>query len=343
MTPEKTRQVEALKAQHFGCEIEMNNITRKDAAKIVADYFRTHTVQHVGGIYDTYTAMDGNFREWNFVSDASICGPYECRCEMVTPILTWADIPDLQEIVRKLRRAGAVSNPTQGCGVHIHVDGAGHTPTSIRSLCNLMARYEKTLIQCVHIDQGRLDTYCQTVNKTFLRHLNDEKPNDMRRIEDLWYQFNGGCDRMSERLAHYNPSRYHMLNLHSFFHGHGTVEFRLFQFDNPHNAVKHGRVVRRKGGLDAGKLKAMIQLCLALNQYAKQLKHHWAGASTECCKKTDMDRFMYKLGMIGDEFKTARGYFKRGLEEGVAHTAPTPRVLPHEIIRHAITPTAVAA
>ncbi len=38
--------------------------------------------------------------------------------EMVTPILTYADMETLQELVRRLRRAGAKSDATRGCGVH---------------------------------------------------------------------------------------------------------------------------------------------------------------------------------------------------------------------------------
>ena len=55
-----------------------------------------------------------------------------------------------------------------------------------------------------------------------------------------------------------------MLNLHSYFNRYHTIEFRCFNFDE--------ETAERKGGLHAGQLKAMIQLCLALSQMAKQLK-----------------------------------------------------------------------
>lgn len=39
---EKTRkQIENLKSQTIGCEVEMNNITRQKAAKIAAEFFGT--------------------------------------------------------------------------------------------------------------------------------------------------------------------------------------------------------------------------------------------------------------------------------------------------------------
>ncbi|MFR6421611.1 MAG: amidoligase family protein [Coprococcus sp.] len=45
------------------------------------------------------------------------------------------------------------------------------------------------------------------------------------------------------RSQHYNDSRYHMLNLHATFTK-GTVEFRLFQFDEPTDRAP-GRHPRR--------------------------------------------------------------------------------------------------
>lgn len=41
MTEKTARQIEALKKQTIGVEVEMNNITRKEAAKTAAEYFGT--------------------------------------------------------------------------------------------------------------------------------------------------------------------------------------------------------------------------------------------------------------------------------------------------------------
>ena len=86
----------------------------------------------------------------------------------------------------------------------------------------------------------------------------------MQALSDIWYIGNS-----YDRNAHYNHSRYRMLNLHATFTK-GTIEFRLFQFDNPTN--------EKKGGLHAGQLKSYIQLCLALSQMALTQKT----ASSRC-------------------------------------------------------------
>ncbi len=328
MKLEDMNKIEAMKAQTFGVEIEMNHITRQAAAKVAAGYFGTGRYEDTAyrNGYYTWSAYDAKNREWKFSRDVSISGPDSEKCELVTPILHYEDIEFLQELVRRLRKAGAVSNPNNGCGVHIHVGGDGHTPTSIRALCNMMAKYEKTLIQTVHIDNGRLSDYCQTVDPDFLRRLNERKPKTMNELEDIWYKGYFG-----PRDTHYNPSRYHMLNLHSFFHGHGTIEFRLFQFDNPHRVAPGSNKYTSKQGLHAGHLKAMIQMCLALSNLAKMTKFSRLDTCRDCAKKTDVMRWFYKLGFIGEEFTTCRHYFARNLEAGIAHhahNAPAPATMP---------------
>ena len=128
---EKTRiQIEEMKKQTIGVEVEMNNIDRSRAAKVAAEFFGTgryENTAHRNG-YSTWSAWDSQGREWKFQKDVSISGPDSEKCEMVTPILTYADMETLQEMIRRLRKAGAKSDSTRGCGVHIHIGAQGHTP-----------------------------------------------------------------------------------------------------------------------------------------------------------------------------------------------------------------------
>ncbi len=111
MNEKIARQVEEMKKQTIGVEVEMNSITRNKAAKIAADFFGTgryeDTARRNG--YCTWSAWDGQGREWKFQKDVSIAGPDIEKCEMVTPILTYSDMDTLQELVRQLRHAGAKS------------------------------------------------------------------------------------------------------------------------------------------------------------------------------------------------------------------------------------------
>lgn len=111
---EKTRiQIEEMKKQTIGVEVEMNNIDRSRAAKVAAEFFGTgryENTAHRNG-YSTWSAWDSQGREWKFQKDVSISGPDSEKCEMVTPILTYADMETLQEMIRRLRKAGAKATP----------------------------------------------------------------------------------------------------------------------------------------------------------------------------------------------------------------------------------------
>lgn len=296
-----------MKDQTFGVEIEMNHIKREKAAELVAKFFGTTHYYKGGGIYNIWACKDKKGREWQFERDASIRGPELEKCEMVTPILKYEDIETLQEIIRILRHNGAISNPKEDCGVHIHVGADGQTPQTIRNLVNIMASHEDLLIKALKLDTFRLGRWCKPVDHRFLKEINEKKPTTMAELADVWYisqNENVGRDQ------HYNYSRYHMLNLHATFTK-GTIEFRLFQFNNP------GR--NFKGGLHAGMLKSYIQLCLALCDRAKKVKYASNKPMQMANQKFAMRTWLVqKLGFVGDEFKTARDILTRNLPGNAA-------------------------
>lgn len=233
--------------------------------------------------------------------DVSIAGPDEEKCEMVTPILTYGDIEDLQEIIRILRKAGAKSDASRGCGVHIHIGANGHTPQTMRNLTNIMASHESLLAEALNLDRGRISRYCRTVDERFLKEVNKKKPRTMSQFADVWYR---SQDENCGRTQHYNGSRYHMLNFHATFTK-GTIEFRLFQFDEPSEG--------KANGLHAGQLKSYIQLCLALSQMAKDAKAASSKPQQHDNPKYAMRTWLLRLGFIGEEFKTAREFLTKRL------------------------------
>ena len=141
--------------------------------------------------YSTWSAWDSQGREWKFQKDVSIAGPEEQECELVTPILTYGDIETLQELCRQLRHAGAKSDASRGCGVHIHIGAQGHTPQSLRNLANIMASHESLIAEALKLDRGRMSRYCRTVDPRFLEQVNRRKPRTMSQLADIWYTSNG--------------------------------------------------------------------------------------------------------------------------------------------------------
>ena len=308
MTEKTARQIENLKHQTIGVEIEMNSITREKAAQIAADFFGTGRSQNTASRngYSTWSAWDGDGREWKFQKDVSIAGPDSEKCELVTPILHYEDIETLQELVRQLRHAGAKSDASRGCGVHIHIGANGHTAQTLRNLANIMASHESLIAEALDLDHRRMSRYCRTVDPRFLEQVNKKKPTTMTQLADIWYTSHGAN---YGRDQHYNESRYHMLNYHATFTK-GTVEFRLFQFDAP--------TTDRRGGLHAGQLKSYIQLCLALSQMAKEVKTASPKPQQNENPKYAMRTWLLRLGFIGDEFATARDILTRRLSGDAA-------------------------
>lgn len=293
--------IAGMKAQTFGVEVEGNGITREKAAQVAAGFFGTNNFSYTAVVdgYFTWSAWDQQGRKWKFQRDVSIKGPDAQKCELVTPILTYDDMEMFLELLRQLRHAGMKSCPARGCGVHIHVglkgtDGRDHDAKSLRNLANMMAAHEEQIGRAIWIDQGRVGSYCKVVNQKFLERLNKAKPKTMEELKEIWYEGNNATYGQEQ---HYNNSRYHMLNLHASFTK-GTVEFRLFQFDNPHDG--------KQGGIHAGRMKAYIQLVLAMSNMAKEMRNAKAKPQQMENQKYAMYWWMRRLGMIGEEFETAR-------------------------------------
>ena len=312
MTEKTARQIENMKKQTIGVEVECNNITRQKAAKVAADFFGTGRYENTAwrNGYQTWSAWDQQGREWKFQKDVSIHGPEDEKCEVVTPILTYGDIENFQGLLRQLRHAGAKSCPSRGCGVHIHIgiksEAGDHNAKTLRNLVNIMAAHETQIGRAIHIDAGRTGHYCRTIDPDFLQRINRQKPTTMERLADCWYE---GNHANYNRTQHYNDSRYHMLNLHATFTK-KTVEFRLFQFAEPHDG--------KKGGIHAGEMKAYIQLCLAMSELAKELKY-----ASPKPQQTENEAYafrcwMLRLGFIGEEFETARQILMKNMDGNCA-------------------------
>ena len=300
--------MEEAQKQTFGVEIEMNNITREKAAKLAAEFFGTgryeDTARRNG--YCTWSAWMADGREFKFQKDVSIAGDDLHKCEMVTPILTYEDMETLQELVRILRKAGAKSDASRMCGVHVHIGAKGHTPQTLRNLANIMASHESLIAEALNLDHRRMNRYCRTVDPKFLETLNKKKPQTMAELADIWY---GAQDADYGRSQHYNSSRYRMLNYHATFTK-GTIEFRLFEFEAPADG--------KQNGLHAGRLRAYIQFCLALSQMAKEVKYASPKPQQHENPKYAMRTWLLRMGFIGEEFKTAREVLTKRLSGDAA-------------------------
>lgn len=288
-----------LKNQLFGVEVEMTGITRQKASAVVAEVLGTTVSRPDNSCYKTRTITDQASRKWKIMRDASItpvrndesnASIDEYKVELVTPPLEYGDIELLQNIIRKLRESGAKSH--NSCGIHIHIDGTNHNANSLRNLVNFMTSRQDLIYEALEIGD-RADRWCHKLNSSLLAEMKKDKNLSKETAEQIWYSsandgYTGGIS-----YDHYNSTRYHGINLHSYF-SKGTVEFRLF------NSTLH-----------AGKIKAYIQFCLAISAWAitsqdKIIFRSMSGYNTEQ-KVTIMRNILtQRLGLYGDEFKTCR-------------------------------------
>ena len=295
-----------IKDQCFGVEVEMTGITREDAAQALAEYFGT-SPHYYGRTYDTWTVMDREGKEWKLMSDSSIDAEYstgagyaptsdrDYQVEMVTPKLTYAELPKLQECVRRVRKAGAKVN--NSCGIHVHVDASNHNRQSLKNLLGIMYSKEDILFKALQVNEDRAAQWCRKVREPMLRQartLSSDETSDLTQLENIWYE--GFENDGRTRHDHYNRSRYYALNLHSTFYR-GTVEWRCF------NSTLH-----------AGKVAAYVNLCLAISAQAI------AQRSTVMRKtRSDNELFTFRvwlvrLGLNGEEFKHTRDHLLAHLE-----------------------------
>jgi len=289
----------------FGIEVEFTGITRVQAAKVAAEFLGGR-IESGNDYYNTQKVIAPDERVWKFMSDGSIKtqkkergriveAGREYSVELVSPILTYReDIETLQELIRRLRKAGAFAVPSC-CGIHVHIDGANHTPRSIRNFINIIASKNDLLYKALQIEPERM-RFCKKMDAALVEKINRRKPKTMATIESIWYEGYEGS-----RRQHYHGSRYNFLNLHSFFNGNGTIELRGFNSE-----------------LHAGKIRSYIVLALALNHQALTQKCASSKKPQVENEKFAMRTYLNRIGLIGDEFKNCREHLCKHLDGNAA-------------------------
>ena len=293
-----------LKDQYFGCEIEMTGLTRQKAAEAVASLFGTMARQtHESRIYDPWEVIDNEgqkmavclrFQHPRLATDWAAAG-FQWRWNLqggneFPQTGNTAKWGKLQEVVRALRHAGAVVNPS--CGMHVHVDASKHNPASLKNALSIMYSKEDILFKALNVNESRVERWCQKVREPMLEKIRKLPTNTtMDRLRQEWYEGSDGS------YEHYNWTRYYALNLHSVFYR-GTLEWRCFE-----------------STLHAGKVRSNITLALAISAQA-------INQSCTHAKKTEIGdnpaftfrTFLLRLGLIGDEYKNVRKHLLANLD-----------------------------
>jgi len=284
-----------MKEIRYGVEIETIKLEREAAAKAIQSVVGG-SVRYAGGTYDAWECRAADGRIWRSVNDSSLtAAPSHLRAEVVTPILNYADLDTLQEVIRALHKAGA--RPHACCGIHIHIDGANFDAKSLNNLAKIWYKQENLIIAALGTSPARLQSYTRPMNSEFIERIERKHPKTREEFTEAWYGYR------NTNPEHYDRSRYTTLNFHSFAFR-GSIECRAFE-----------------STLHAGRVKAYIQFVLALG--AKALNSHAACSKkreyTPATAKYDFRVFgILNLGLTGDEFKNTRKHLLANLSGSAA-------------------------
>ena len=307
---------DGIKQQKFGVEIECTGLTRASAAKAISEVLDS-SADHVGGAYDKYCIRDSQSRKWSVVNDSSIravnrdgrSASREYCVEIVTPVLEYSDIPLLQEVVRAVRRAGGVTGGEYKCGIHIHIDGAKYTAQSLRYLVNIFASKENFLFDVLQVNHQR-EYYCQKVDRRFLEKINNKKNLTIEDMKSFWYDGDTG-----EVYHHYSSTRYHALNLHSYF------------------ADGHWEMRAANSTLHAGVIRSYIVLALAISNAALTKKYCSPKVSESDNLRYSCRVWLINLGLNGDEFKNCRKHLISHLDGCISWRHPEDAIAQRERLK----------
>jgi hypothetical protein len=274
----------------FGIEVELIRLERRSAAEAIQSVVGG-SIAHDGGVYDCYSVTDLRGRKWKVVRDSSLISvPSHLQAEVVSPILIYEDIPQLQEVIRALKRAGAERD--KNCGVHVHLDASVFNAQKLANFAKIFYKQENLILHAFGVKRRRLQQYTRPLNDDFIRQIETRKPKTRDELNRIWYGYH------NTHPQHYDSSRYQTVNFHNVWYR-GTLELRLFE-----------------STLHAGRIKSYLQfaLCLgmkALNsKAASSKKREFDPASA----KYDFRVFLISsLKMNGPEFKTARYHLLKNM------------------------------
>lgn len=275
-----SKTLQTMKSLTYGTELEYEGIGREEAAKVVQSIVGG-AIEYTGGTLAEWTVIAPDERRWKIVRDGSLSGARSA--EIVSPILRWDDMDELQEIVRALRKAGAKALSTTS--QHVHIGAASFNTAQLGNLAKIFYKQEELILKAAGTWQHRLEHYTKPTDKDFIERLERAKPRTNHELNRAWF---GNLDL---NPAHYHSNRYRALNLNNIWRT-GTVEFRFF------NGTTH-----------AGEVKAHIHFCLAMA--AKAINAKSASSKNprrynEESAKYDMRVFLLNLGLKGEEFKNTR-------------------------------------
>jgi len=281
-----------LENEKFGIEIEVCGASRAKIASEVAAALNGRITARNEGPYQTYTVRDDRGRDWKIMNDGSLAVVNGHKgSEIVTPVLTYPqDLEYLEKVVKAIKDAGGCTN--KSASIHCHVSAKEHTVKSLCNLAKMVYKNEDIIFKALNVLPERRVRFAKPMDDEFINKVVSERPETKTKLNESWFGY------YLPNPQRYESHRYRGLNLNNIFGYLDTIEYRY-----------------ANSSLNINKIVSYIQLYLAMSVKARNAK------STSHVKiNTDNPKFNFRvwlvsgLGMVGDEFKSARYYLTRNLE-----------------------------
>jgi hypothetical protein len=163
---------------------------------------------------------------WSFVLDDTIKGAG--GSELVSPILSGlkglAQVYDALLLLKEFPEIQV----NETCGFHVHhgVDPEKFSDRHLFQLLRIVSIFEG-YIYCLLPEERRQAEACRPLEIDLYEWYRNDNRLETPVVQKLWYSQENGDDAQSPRNRKIHPTRYHGLNLHSYWYRH-TIEFRYF-------------------------------------------------------------------------------------------------------------------
>jgi len=187
---------------------------------------------HIQDLCRDYNLSLGSGRDsWHVQQDTSVRGKCHIKhgAELTSPILSGIEgLVEVYQAFRFLSDVGGL-DIDESCGFHVHhgVDPMVYNCNQLQRLVNIVHHYEDHFYQLIPGNRQNAKT-CRPMEldvKAFLDIRDGDFAARNCRIKNLWYSTENRYDKKAAENSRYNKTRYHGLNLHSYWYR-STVEFR---------------------------------------------------------------------------------------------------------------------
>lgn len=222
----------------FGVEVEffgLDYLVTPVDNNIIKPYLissRAKDGRHISDLYQDYNIVLGTSQDtWHFEKDSSVRGKGHTShgAELISPILS--GIEGLVQVYDAFRFLNDIKgiDIDKSCGIHVHhgVDPSVYGCKQLQQLVRIVHHYEDLFYLLIPGDRKSAET-CRPMEidvQAFLDVCEGDDGNLNCRIKDLWYSLQNRFDVNGGENARYDKTRYHGLNLHSYWYR-STIEFR---------------------------------------------------------------------------------------------------------------------